>query len=76
MIKKDDCINLNTEIKLNFAYNGIINKRNYLFKFCGALEVQAIEEISNYSDYFGYTMEELDEEYKKFYDIQRNINIT
>ena len=52
MIKKDNCLNLNTEIKLNFAYNGIIKKGNYLFKFCGVLEEQALEEIFNYSDRF------------------------
>ena len=67
IIKKDDCINFNTKIKLNFAYNGIIKKGNYLFKFCGVLEEQTIEEISNYSDKFEYTMEELDEKYKEFY---------
>jgi len=40
MIKKDDCLNLDTEIKLNFAYNGKIKKGNYLFKFCGVVEEQ------------------------------------
>jgi len=76
MIKNDDCLNLDTEIKLNFAYNGKIKKGNYLFKFCGVVEEQTLEEISNYSDLFDYTMEELDEKYKEFYDEKRNINIT
>ena len=76
MIKKDDCLNLDTEIKLNFVYNGKIKKGNYLFKFCGVVEEQTLEEISNYSDLFEYTMEALDEKYKEFYDKKRNINIT
>jgi len=76
MIKNDDCLNLDTEIKLNFAYNGIIKKGNYLFKFCGVLEEQTLEEISNYSDLFDYTMGELDEKYEEFYNENRNINIT
>ena len=75
-IIKNDCLNLNTEIKLNFAYNGIIKKGTYFFKFCGVLEEQTIEEISTYSDLFNYTMKELDEKYKEYYDQQRNINIT
>jgi len=74
-IIKNDCLNVNTEIKLNFAYNGIIKKGTYFFKFCGVLEEQTIEEISTYSDLFNYTMKELDEKYKEHYDQQRNINI-
>ena len=76
IIKKNDYLNLNTEIKLNFAYNGIIKKGNYLFKFCGVLEEQTIEEISTFSDLFNYTMKELDEKYKEYYNEQRNTNIT
>ena len=76
MIKKDNCLNLNTEIKLNFAYNGIIKKGNYLFKFCGVLEEQTLEEIYNYSDSFDYGFEEFDEKYIEFYNEQRNLNIT
>ena len=46
ILKKDDCLNLNTEIKLNFSFNGIIKKGNYFFKFCGVLKKQTIEDIS------------------------------
>ena len=71
MIKTDNCLNFNTEIKLNFAYNGIIKKGNYSFKFCGVLEEQTIEEISNYSESFEYLKEDFNG-----YNEQRNLNIT
>ena len=78
MIKKDDCINFNTEIKLNFAYNGIIKNGNYSFKFYGVLEEQSLDGIFMYSDEYYWTIEEeeLDQKYKDFYDEHRNINIT
>ena len=71
IIKQNDYINLNTEIKINFAYNGIIKKGNYLFKFCGVVEEETLDEILEDSDWFDWDIEELNEEYYEIYDEQR-----
>ena len=78
IIKKGDCVNLNTEIKINFGYNGIIQKGNYLFKFCGVLEEATLEEIKEYSDEFKWKMknENFEPKYINIYNEQRYLNIT
>ena len=77
IIRKNECIDLNTKISLNFAYNGIIKKGNYLFKFCGVLEEATFEKISEYSDKISWNTggEELNEEYIKIYNERRSKNI-
>ena len=51
IINKNECIDLNTEISISFAYNSIINKGNYLFKFAGVLEEPTFDIFcNNYSD--------------------------
>ena len=50
IINQNDYINLNTEIKINFAYNGIVKKGNYLFKFCGVVDEETLDEILEDSD--------------------------
>ena len=72
IITKNDCINLNTKISLNFANNGIIKKGNYLFKFCGVVEEPTFETIAEYSDDFYST----DQNNFQKYNEQRNTNIT
>ena len=78
IIKNNDYINLNTEIKINFAYNGTIKKGNYLFKFCGVAEEPTLEETFAYSDGYDWSMEEeeLEQEYFEIYNDRRNLNIT
>ena len=78
IIRKNDCIDLNTKISLNFVYNGIIKKGNYLFKFCGVLEEPPFDKIAEYSDKVSWSNEddELNEEYIKVYNERRNKNMT
>ena len=76
-IKKDDCININTEIFLYFAYNGTLKQGNYLFKFAGVLQEPQYEKILNYSDETFWNIDDdiLKEQYIKDYNKRRNMNI-
>ena len=77
IIKKDDCLDFDTEIKINFAYNGIINKGNYLFKFCGVAEELTIYDMVEYLDGIEATVEgEEFYDYIEIYNEQINRNIT
>ena len=77
VIKKGDCIDLNTKISLNFVYNGIIKKGNYLFKFCGVLEEPKFEKFSEFSDsLWSSWTSDLNEKYMGLYNERRNTNIT
>ena len=62
---------MNTQISLNFVYNGKIKKGNYLFKFCGVVKEETLDEILEDSDWFDWDIEELNEEYYEIYDEQR-----
>ena len=62
---------------MNFKYNNILQKGNYLFKFAGVLEESTYENIQNYSDSmkWNYINEKLTKEYINAYDARRNLNI-
>ena len=78
IINKDDCVDINTHISLNFVYNGKIKKGNYLFKFVGVLEELTFEEYQKYPDetMFDSSEDEQINKYIKEYNLRRNMNIT
>ena len=77
VIKKGDCVDLNTKISLNFVYNGIIKKGNYLFKFCGVLQEPKYENLSEFSDtLWSSWTSDLNEKYISMYNERINTNIT
>ena len=78
IIKKNDYVDLNTEISLLFAHNGILKQGKYLFKFAGVLEETTFEVLSNYSDTILWSMKQdkIDEKYIEIYNNRRNLNIT
>ena len=68
---------MNTQISLNFVYNGKIKKGNYLFKFVGVLEELTFEEFQKYPD--DTMLDSSEEQINKFikeYNLRRNMNIT
>ena len=68
---------MNTQISLNFVYNGKIKKGNYLFKFVGVLEELTFEEFQKYSDDTMFdSSEEQINKFIKEYNLRRNMNIT
>ena len=77
-IKKDDCIDLNTNISLYFSYNGTLKKGNYLFKFVGVLQEPKYEVIQNCSDqtFWNTHNDELREKFIEEYDERRKMNIS
>ena len=76
-VEENDILDFETSLSLNFKYNNIIKKGNYLFKFAGVLEESTYENMQNYSDYMEWNFidEELIEEYINAYDARRNLNI-
>ena len=77
-IQKNDCLDINTQISLYFAYNGTIKKNNYLFKFVGVLQepkYEVIEKISiqTFSNIYDNALKE---KYIKEYNDRRNKEIT
>ena len=77
IINKDDCVDINTHISLNFVYNGKIKKGNYLFKFVGVLEELTFEEFQKYPDDTMFdSSEEQINKFIKEYNLRRNMNIT
>ena len=50
IIRKDDIIDLYTQISIGFEYNRKIKKGNYLFKFAGVLQEATFEELKNISE--------------------------
>ena len=81
IIKKNDLLELNTEISLRFAYNGKLKKGNYFFKFAGILQEPTFDTLNNYSDSIfryvdmGLKNYQINQTYKDIYDERRNINI-
>ena len=68
---------MNTQISLNFVYNGKIKKGNYLFKFVGVLEELTFEEFQKYPDDTMFdSSEEQINKFIKEYNLRRNMNIT
>ena len=77
IVYSDDIVDINTEISLNFEYNGTLKKGNYLFKFVGVIEEPDFEKIKYYSDETSSSFEEYETEYySKIYNERRNLNIT
>ena len=77
IINSNYFVDINTEISLNFQYNGLLKKGNYLFKFVGVLEEPEFERIKHYSDEIIWSIEEEKiDKYTKIYDERRNLNIT
>ena len=78
ILKKDDCIDLNTQISLRFAYNGLLKQGKYLFKFAGVLQETTFEKFENYSDKTIWYIDEniTKEEYIEEYNQRRLMNIT
>ena len=77
-IQKNDCLDINTQISLYFAYNGTIKKNNYLFKFVGVLQepkYEVIEKISiqTFSNIYDNALKE---KYIEEYNERRNKDIT
>ena len=77
-IQKNDCIDINTNISLYFAYNGTIKKDNYLFKFVGVVQepkYEVIEKISiqTFSNIYDNAQKE---KYIEEYNERRNKDIT
>ena len=77
VININDTVDINTEIYLSFAYNNIIKKGNYLFKFVGVLQEPTFDKISKYSDEL---ITNIDEDifsiFTDSYNERRNLNIT
>ena len=77
IIKTEDCVPINSEISLYFAYNGTLKKGNYLFKFAGVLQEPIFEKLKNYSDEtFTNIGEDNLDNYTNIYNERRNLNIT
>ena len=75
-VNKNDCIDLDTELYLSFAYNSFIKRGDYFFKFAGVLEEPTFELLTNeYSDSQNIS-NNTDEKYKEIFNERRNTNIT
>jgi hypothetical protein len=81
-VEENDIVDFETSLSLNFKYNNIIKKGNYLFKFAGVLEEPTYNNINRYSDstiwsfklgFVNATI--LQEKYINVYDTRRNLNI-
>ena len=78
ILQKDDCVDFNNEISLNFENKGVIKKGKYFFKFCGVTEELNLEEIDDYTDAFAYQTKDnkLNQNLIEEYNKNRNLNIT
>ena len=78
-IKENDIVDFETNIQLDFKYNNILEKGNYLFKFAGVLEESTYEDIEDYSDSRFWSLDDMNEEeeqqYINIYNMRRNLNI-
>ena len=80
LIASNEIIDFNTEMQLDFPYNGIVSKGNYTFKFTGILLEPNLKTMIDSSSLFQYinedsmTYDDLDE-CENIYSEDRNFNI-